>query len=926
MNFSKAAVLVLLPVLSPTLPANAQAVSTQDQAPAPAPDLEDDAGEPFVGQDILVVGDRGRVIGDIPPEDQLNEDEIAAYGAGSVAELLGAIAPRLRSNRGRVIIGGPDGGANGPVILLNGQRISSFAELQDLPPEAIQRVDIFPEEVALKYGYRADQRVVNFVLKPNFRAVTAELKHGMATAGGRGSYEAGINIARINTGSRWNLDAEYQRDDPLLESERSLQQAPSPLPFDLTGNIGAAAGLGQEIDPGLSSLAGSTVGLAAVPALAAKAVPTLADFAAGANSANMTDIGDYRTLLPAIDRFSANGTYSRSFGSVSATINARFEATDTASRLGLPSSSLLIPGGHPYSPFASDVLLHLYFDAAGPLMREAKSRTSHFGLSANGAIAPWRWSFIANYDKDVDRIVTDRGLDLADVQARIAAGDPSLNPFAPLENAATVREGARTDNETAEAELTANGTLFDLPGGPIATTLKAGVETRDFSSTLRRPGVENESRLSRDIASGQVNVDIPVTSRRTGFLGAIGTLSANANFAVDRLSDFGTLRTIGYGANWSPIEEVNLIASVTEEDGAPTMQQLGDPALATPNVRVFDFLRNETVDVTRIDGGNPGLVADNRRVTKLGFSAQPFEDIFLSFNANYTASRIDNPIASFPTATLEIEAAFPDRFTRDTSGRLLQIDARPVNFTRWETRELRWGFTFRKPFGTPPPRGGGAPPPAPPAQRAPDAKEPPPAGSVPPGNSGAGAAPPPGSVPAGPARPPAGGPRIALGTSGSGGMQFGIYHNWRFQDEILIRPGLPELDLLNGSAIGSTGGRPRHEIDVQSGVFRNGLGVQLNAKWQSGTFVRGGATSSDLFFSDLATINLSVFVNFNERKSLVGRLPFLRNSRFTLAVDNLFDSRLKVTDATGATPIGYQSALLDPLGRAVRLTLRKQFF
>jgi hypothetical protein len=67
---------------------------------------------------------------------------------------------------------------------------------------------------------------------------------------------------------------------------------------------------------------------------------------------------------------------------------------------------------------------------------------------------------------------------------------------------------------------------------------------------------------------------------------------------------FGTLRTLGAGFTWEPIPQVDVIASFTDEDGAPGVQQLGDPNIVTPNVRVFDFTRGETVDVTRIEGGN----------------------------------------------------------------------------------------------------------------------------------------------------------------------------------------------------------------------------------------------------------------------------------------------------------------------------------
>ena len=87
--------------------------------------------------------------------------------------------------RSRREIGSARGrGGDQPVLLLNGQRISSFREMRDIPTEAIQRVEILPEEVALKYGYRADQRVVNIVLRQRFRSTVAQLGATVPTAGG----------------------------------------------------------------------------------------------------------------------------------------------------------------------------------------------------------------------------------------------------------------------------------------------------------------------------------------------------------------------------------------------------------------------------------------------------------------------------------------------------------------------------------------------------------------------------------------------------------------------------------------------------------------------------------------------------------------------------------------------------------------------
>ena len=172
--------------------------------------------------------------------------------------------------------------------------------------------------------------------------------------------------------------------------------------------------------------------------------------------------------------------------------------------------------------------------------------------------------------------------------------------------------------------------------------------------------------------------------------------------------------------------------------------------------------------------------------------------------------------------------------------------------------------------------------------------------------------------------------RRGFGGGQGGRLQLSLYHNWRFADRILIREGVPELDLLNGSAVGSRGGQPRHELELQAGLFKDGMGARLTGNWQSGTTVRGGlgaaATAGDLHFGDFASLNLRLFADLGQQRSLVRAHRWLRGTRVSLSVNNLFDSQLQVRDASGATPISYQPDLLDPLGRSVRISIRKLFF
>jgi hypothetical protein len=387
-----------------------------------------------------------------------------------------------------------------------------------------------------------------------------------------------------------------------------------------------------------------------------------------------------------------------------------------------------------------------------------------------------------------------------------------------------------------------------------------------------------------------------------------------------------------------------MLASFTEEEGAPSAQQLGNPVVATPNVRVFDFVRGETVDITRTDGGNPGLIADNRSVMKLGLNYQPVQKLDLSLNIDYTKSIVRNPIASFPTATAEIEAAFPDRFERDGSGQLIRIDNRPINFARSEREQLRWGLNFSAPISSPLARKAAEEFRArreamvaarerqqQQGQSGEAAPQTPPDGARPPRGEGA-----PGAGPGGGPRFGGGGGRgggfggFGGGPGGGGGggrLQFGVFHTVALTDRITIRDGLPELDLLDGSATGSRGGSPRHQIEVRGGVVRDGIGLRINADWQSATRVDGGTSGTgQLRFDDFATVNLRLFANLGPQFKFVRDNRWLAGTRVVLSVDNVFDSRLKVTDGTGGTPYSYQPALLDPVGRTVRISVRKLFF
>jgi len=817
-------------------------------APAPAP-LPGEA-QPLDGQagesagEIVVIGIRRPAPADlIPPEKRYSQDEVRSFGAGNVAEVVDAVSARSRNGLGEAAI-----------VLLNGRRISGFGEINGLPPEAVKSVDVLPEKVALAYGYGPGRRVINVVLLDRFAATTLDASASAATEGGRASGRAATGTVRISGTTRWSLDGSYQRETMLLESERAIRADPVEAPYDIVGNL---FGMSGEIDPRLSLLAGSPVSVAAVPASASARIPALQDFLGSAGRLNVTAQAPYRSLLPRAEKASLNGTVSGFvLGTLSGTLNLRADRTEADERLGLPGAVLVLPAGNPFSPFQSPVALYRAYGTS-PVSRRVTNTNVHAGGILNGVVGPWQWSLTANVDESRVESRISGLVDAASLQARLDSNDPTFNPF----GSAAVFAPSRTSSwatHMAGAELVAYGKILSLPAGPLTGSVTAAEQHTGLSSA----DALGSGQLSRDRQSVQVTVDLPLVAGRGGK--GLGTVSANGSAAVSRLSGFGTIRRLSAGLDWRLRPQVALTAGWLDEDRAPAMQQLGEAAVELPNARLFDLSHLQTVDVVRIDGGNRGLFRSNRRQLSAGLLLKPLRSGDLSLRADYVRLRERNPVFAFPVFTTELEPSFPARFFRDASGRLVRVDARPVNFASATQETLRWGLSWSHAYRA---RGKA------------------------------------------PLR-----------------LDLNAFHSWTLEDRALVAPGGQRLDFLDGSAAGPLGGRPAHRVDVQGGFYRNGIGLRLDAAYRGPTFVRSPAAGDKaLFFSGLATADVRLFWDSNADPKVAQRHSWARGFRVTLAVANLFDSRPRVRLRDGTTPLAYQPALLDPAGRTVSISLRKLF-
>ena len=631
---SLVALVAATPALAQQPPADAQA------APAATPPADESLSDSEVDE-IVVTAERirGQVQSASAPVIELDEKQVASYGATSIADLVAQLSPQIGSGNGR-------GGR--PVFLVNGQRITNFREIGRYPPEAIKKVEVLPEEVALKFGYSAQQRVINFILKENFANTAVELEVGAPTRGGYTTVQPEISHLTINGPQRLNIGVEYQNSSSLTEAERGIIQTPGSTPDVIT-------------DP---------------------------------------DPAAFRTLVQRSENLEVNVTSTSGLGSEGAggqlTLNSQWVHNKTTSLSGLDTVLLTAPGG-------AAALRTLDAD---PITRRTNTDTLSIGAGFNKRLGDYQFQTTLDAGVTDTQSLIDRRRDTAALAAAAAGGALAVDgPLPGVPGAG--RDLSRSKVYTVTSKSTLIGNPFFLPAGDVGITLDAGYDWTRIESFDTRT-IVGANALTRGNLNAGANVSIPIASRRDDVWAAIGDLTFNIGGGFDRLSDFGTLGNVTTGLVWKPIEPLTLNATYTQREAAPGLSQLGGPTIVNFNVPVYDFRTGQSVLITQTSGGNPFLRAETQRDLKLSASY----DLDFLDRANilveYYRNRSSDVTSSFPLLTPAIEAAFPGRVTRDAAtGRLTALDVRPVTFAETRNERLRYGFNLSGKLGKPVPQGEG---------------------------------------------------------------------------------------------------------------------------------------------------------------------------------------------------------------------------
>lgn len=434
-------------------------------------------------------------------------------------------------------------------------------------------------------------------------------------------------------------------------------------------------------------------------------------------------------------------------------------------------------------------------------------------------------------------------------------------------------------------DLTATRPLFALPAGQLQLNLGAALATEHFRSEVRRSGTDATDRFSERTVTATAGLLVPISGGPEKALAPLGELNLSVDAGVGRTSGVGAFSTASLGLVWQPLPWARLNGGWSRASSPPSARFRREAALVTPGVLVVDPLTGESVRVDEINGPLTARVRPRSTHQRLALTLSPPSKLNLRLESEWSRRQERNPVGDLPLASAAILAAFPERFVRDPSGRLTAIDVSPLLFARRSETQLRNAINLRLFLGSAAPatssnRGDGA-------------------------EEGEGEE------------------RARRG--GRPRLQLGLAHTLLLSSRLTLREGLPPLDLLSREALLFAGGRPRHQFDLSANLSRPGMGLRLAASHRSGsrTVITGvDGRPQELRFGALGTVTLRAFADADR---LLGANPLTRGTRISLTFNNLLNAREDVRDGARRTPLAYQPAYRDALGRTIELEVRRRF-
>jgi len=568
-------------------------------------------------------------------------------------------------------------GNNNTLVLINGRRAAPFAsagfngfqtvfDFNSIPVAAIESLEVLKDGASAIYGSDAVAGVINVNLRKSYTGLNTEFSLGntfgtdsneksffLITGGQSGKASVVTTFDFRQRASIYGRDLKWTDESdgrPYGGIDQRSSQTPIAGVRGLTGLAGFANGRATFRTP--------------------QANPTLA------NAVNDTPLYNFQELAGLTPDERSLGFYTRatydfsdtlmgfaefSFRRSEVTIDAAPTNYFSGNEIGdAPGGGGIFPATNPFNPFGQNVLdLRYRFNELGNRVQESIADTPRLVMGLEGKLphGDWAWdAAVVHSQNKVDTLARNQTSDRLVQNALngiVLNGTlRHLNPFGP--NHPDVLNYLRITNpnfdtfEVRSADVGLNGSLFQLPAGPVS--LAAGAELRterleNIGTQLNRDGqIVGGSQGSdtfgdRRLHSYYAELNVPLLKDSVA-----GSLEVQLAARHEDYSDFGQTTKPKVAAVWRPIPEVLVRGSFGESFLAPnlaylyTSQSVSFTANALP-----DPLRpgDPATQIRQFGGGNPGLQPEETKVTYGGVVLQPFTrrqgSLFrdLSFGVDY---------------------------------------------------------------------------------------------------------------------------------------------------------------------------------------------------------------------------------------------------------------------------------------------------
>lgn len=538
------------------------------------------------------------------------------------------------------------------LVLIDGHRVTYNSRSIDpsvLPSLGVERVEVVADGASAIYGSDAVAGVVNLIPRRSLNGGEVFARSGIAGQGDL--HEITLGAALGKTFSRGQIMVAYEH------VERSSLSGDNRDFFASNQTAsGGPDGRTTRCFPG-TLRAGTTT--YAIPA-AGLTQATAGSLVAG--TSNKCELLANQDLMPRQQYDSVNSTATFEVNdSIKLSVDGFYSRREFYRKSAYTAATITVPQTNAF--FVRPAGFTGTSTTIDYMFRELPTNDS-YGYAQSWQITPkltiklphdFQFEALAGYGKTNDNSTSLYGINNTALNAALASNDPNaaFDPYglgrtnrALYANLANQIFLAPTNGRLKTYEARLNGTLFNLPGGPVK--LATGYGRQDFTVGLgsARGGPTTPlvfRNFGRTIDSVYGELYVPLFGADNAVPG-FQKLEINAAVRHDKYSDVGGTTNPKFGVNWIPVDGVKLRGSFGTSFRAPTIPEIYGNS---NNLFVQNYSNpaGGTLVGMALSGQNLGLKPETAKTWSIGADLEPVRGLHLGltyWDVNYKNQVIAN--------------------------------------------------------------------------------------------------------------------------------------------------------------------------------------------------------------------------------------------------------------------------------------------